>query len=135
MLNIAHILALLLKGMDFAVYCDTSHSSLGAILRQGKKLIAYASTHLKVHEKNYHAYDLELVVAVFAVMIWRLYLYGVRCEVIIKTKSPKYVSFSIWHSVVGYNSLFFNYPYIVSSRIDPYFYRINYIIMIVYTFS
>ena len=44
-------------------------------------MIAYASRQLKVHEKNYPIHDLELAAVVFALKIWRLYLYGVHCEV------------------------------------------------------
>ncbi|WMV08080.1 hypothetical protein MTR67_001465 [Solanum verrucosum] len=46
-----------------------------------KNVIAYASRQLKVHEKNYPTHDLELVAVVFALKIWRHYLYGVKCEV------------------------------------------------------
>lgn len=47
----------------------------------GTNVIAYASRQLKVQEKNYPTHDLELVVIVFAVKIWRLYLHRVRYEV------------------------------------------------------
>nr|GEX13572.1 putative reverse transcriptase domain-containing protein [Tanacetum cinerariifolium] len=45
---------------DFVVYCNISHKSLGAVLMQREKVIAYASQQLKVHEKNYTTHDLEL---------------------------------------------------------------------------
>ncbi|XP_070012087.1 uncharacterized protein [Nicotiana sylvestris] len=45
------------------------------------RVIAYASRQLKVHEKNYLVHDLELAAIVHALKIWRLYLYGVSCEV------------------------------------------------------
>ncbi|XP_069155717.1 uncharacterized protein [Solanum lycopersicum] len=44
------------------------------------KVIAYASRQLKVHLKNYPIHDLELAAVVFALKIWRFYLYGVHCE-------------------------------------------------------
>ncbi|KAH0650287.1 hypothetical protein KY284_030199 [Solanum tuberosum] len=47
---------------------------LGCVLMQRCKVIAYASRQLKVHEKNYPTHDLELVVVVFALKIWRHYL-------------------------------------------------------------
>ncbi|XP_076918628.1 uncharacterized protein LOC143579123 [Bidens hawaiensis] len=51
----------LLEGTDgFVVYCDASRSGLGCVLMQRDKVIAYASRQLKVHEKNYMTYDLEL---------------------------------------------------------------------------
>ncbi|KAH0723069.1 hypothetical protein KY289_006113 [Solanum tuberosum] len=45
------------------------------------KVIAYASRQLKVHEKNYPTHDLELAAVVFALKIWRNYLYGVYVDV------------------------------------------------------
>ena len=44
-------------------------------------MIAYASRQLKVHEKNYPIHDLELAAVVFALKIWRHYLYGLHCKV------------------------------------------------------
>ncbi|WMV24742.1 hypothetical protein MTR67_018127 [Solanum verrucosum] len=40
------------------------------------KVIAYASRKLKIHEKNYLTHDLELAAIVFALKLWRHYLYG-----------------------------------------------------------
>nr|GEV49500.1 hypothetical protein [Tanacetum cinerariifolium] len=45
---------------DFVVYCDASGLGLGCVLMQRGKVIAYASRHLKIHEKNYTTHDLEL---------------------------------------------------------------------------
>nr|GEX00982.1 reverse transcriptase domain-containing protein [Tanacetum cinerariifolium] len=45
---------------DFVVYCDASGLGLGCVLMQRGKVIAYASRQLKIHEKNYTTYDLEL---------------------------------------------------------------------------
>ena len=42
------------------------------------KVISYASRKLKVHEKNYPTHDLELAAPLFALRIWRHYLYGVH---------------------------------------------------------
>ncbi|XP_048502824.1 uncharacterized protein LOC125498626 [Beta vulgaris subsp. vulgaris] len=46
---------------------------------------------LKVHEKNYPTHDLELVAVVFALKIWRHYLYGVSCRLFTDHKSLKYI--------------------------------------------
>nr|GEV48205.1 hypothetical protein [Tanacetum cinerariifolium] len=59
---------------------------LGAVLMQKEKVIAYASCQLKVHEKNYTTHDLELGAVVFALKMWRHYLYGTNdydydCEI------------------------------------------------------
>ncbi|WMV37260.1 hypothetical protein MTR67_030645 [Solanum verrucosum] len=80
LLTSSPILALQVEGKDFIVYCDASHSGLGAVLMQDKNVIAYASRQLKVHERNYPSYDLELANVVFSLKIWRHYLYGVKCE-------------------------------------------------------
>ena len=48
---------------------------------QEGKLIAYASRQLKPHEQNYLTHDLELVAMIFALTIWRCFLYGARFEV------------------------------------------------------
>ncbi|GJZ52563.1 reverse transcriptase domain-containing protein [Tanacetum coccineum] len=62
----APILALPEGNENFVVYCDASHKGLGVVLMQKEKVIAYASRQLKVHEKNYTTYDLELGAVVFA---------------------------------------------------------------------
>nr|GEZ25547.1 putative reverse transcriptase domain-containing protein [Tanacetum cinerariifolium] len=69
------ILALPEGSENFMVYCDASHKGLGAVLIQKEKVIAYASRQLKVHEKNYTTHDLELGAVVFALKMWRHYLY------------------------------------------------------------
>nr|GFB38026.1 putative reverse transcriptase domain-containing protein [Tanacetum cinerariifolium] len=75
----APILALPEGSEDFVVYYDASHKGLGSMLMQREKVIAYASRHLKVHERNYITHDLELGSVVFALKLWRHYLYGTRC--------------------------------------------------------
>ncbi|GKE63117.1 putative reverse transcriptase domain-containing protein [Tanacetum coccineum] len=80
----APILALPQGAENFIVYCDASHKGLGAVLMQNEKVIAYASRQLKIHEKNYTTHDLELGAVVFALKIWRYYLYGTKCAVFTK---------------------------------------------------
>ncbi|GKD26125.1 putative reverse transcriptase domain-containing protein, partial [Tanacetum coccineum] len=72
----ALILALPGGSEKFMIYCDALHKGLGAILIQREKVTAYASCQLKVHEKNYNTHDLELGVEVFALKMWRHYMYG-----------------------------------------------------------
>ncbi|GKB74733.1 putative reverse transcriptase domain-containing protein [Tanacetum coccineum] len=60
-------------------------------LSKREKVIAYASRQLKVHEKNYTAHDLELGVVVFALKMWRHYLYGTKCVVITDHKSLQHI--------------------------------------------
>nr|GFA81301.1 reverse transcriptase domain-containing protein [Tanacetum cinerariifolium] len=61
---------------DFVVYCDASLQGLGAVLMQKEKVIAYVSRQLKPNEENYTTHDLELGAVVFALKIWRHYLYA-----------------------------------------------------------
>ncbi|GKD78310.1 putative reverse transcriptase domain-containing protein [Tanacetum coccineum] len=72
----APILALPEGTEDFMVYCDASLKGYGAVLIQREKVIVYASRQLKVHEENYTTHDLELGAVVFALRLWRHYLYG-----------------------------------------------------------
>nr|GEV43640.1 putative reverse transcriptase domain-containing protein [Tanacetum cinerariifolium] len=76
---------------DFVVYCDASIQGLGAVLMQREKVIAYASRQLKPREENYTTRDLELGAVVFAIKIWRHYLYGTKCIVFIDHNSLQYV--------------------------------------------
>ncbi|GJR52724.1 putative reverse transcriptase domain-containing protein [Tanacetum coccineum] len=64
------------KRENFVVYCDASHKGLGAVLMQKEKVIVYASRQLKIHENNYTTHDLEFGAVVFALKMWRHYLYG-----------------------------------------------------------
>ncbi|GKA78755.1 putative reverse transcriptase domain-containing protein [Tanacetum coccineum] len=87
----APILALPEGSKDFIVYCDASKKGLGAVLMQIEKVIAYASRQLKIHEKNYTTLDLKLGVVVFALKIWRHYLYGTKCTLFTDHKSLQHI--------------------------------------------
>ncbi|GJZ13767.1 reverse transcriptase domain-containing protein [Tanacetum coccineum] len=87
----APILALLEGNDDFVVYCDASHQGLGAVLMQREKVIAYASRQLKPNEENYTTHDLELGAVVFALKIWRHYLYGTKCTMFTDHKSLQHI--------------------------------------------
>jgi hypothetical protein len=87
----APILTLPSSKEGFVVYSDASQNGLGCVLMQQGKVIAYASRQLKNHERNYLTHDLELATIVFALKIWRHYLYGARCEIYTDHKSLKYI--------------------------------------------
>ncbi|GJY16193.1 putative reverse transcriptase domain-containing protein [Tanacetum coccineum] len=87
----APILALPEENDNFVVYCDASHQGLGAVLMQREKVIAYASRQLKPNEENYTTHDLELGAVVFALKIWRHYLYGTKCTVFTDHKSLQHI--------------------------------------------
>ncbi|XP_075077312.1 uncharacterized protein LOC107796314 [Nicotiana tabacum] len=90
-LTLASILALPEGTEGFVVYCNASRASLGCVLMQHGKVIAYSSRQLKNHEKNYPMHDLELATVVFALKIWRHYLYGVHIDVFSAHKSLQYL--------------------------------------------
>ncbi|GKF31554.1 putative reverse transcriptase domain-containing protein, partial [Tanacetum coccineum] len=90
-LCVAPILALPEGSENFMVYCDASIKGLGAVLMQRMKVIAYASRQLKIHKKNYTTHDLELGAVVFALKIWRQYLYGTKCIVFTDHKSLQHI--------------------------------------------
>ena len=79
------------SGKEFVVYSDASRNGLGCVLIQEGKVVAYASRQLKPHERNYPTHDLELAAVVFALKIWRHYLYGEKCRVYTDHKSLKYL--------------------------------------------
>ncbi|GKC10931.1 putative reverse transcriptase domain-containing protein [Tanacetum coccineum] len=87
----APILALPEGSEDFIAYCDASKKGLGAVLMQREKVISYASRQLEIHEKNYTTHDLELGAVVFALKIWRHYLYGTKCTVFTDHKSLQHI--------------------------------------------
>ncbi|GJX52711.1 putative reverse transcriptase domain-containing protein [Tanacetum coccineum] len=76
---------------NFIVCCDASHKGLGTVLMQNEKLITYASRQLKIHEKNYTTHDLEFGAVVFALKIWRHYLYRTKCTMFIDHKSLQHI--------------------------------------------
>ncbi|GJS05990.1 reverse transcriptase domain-containing protein [Tanacetum coccineum] len=87
----APVLALPDGPNDFLVYCDASNQGFGCVLMQRGKVIAYASRQLKTHEKNYTTHDLELGAVVFALKIWRHYLYGTKSVIYTDHKSLQYL--------------------------------------------
>ncbi|GJZ26454.1 putative reverse transcriptase domain-containing protein [Tanacetum coccineum] len=87
----APILALPQVAENFIVYCDVLHKGLGAVLMQNEKVIAYASRQLKIYEKNYTTHDLELGAVVFALKIWRHYLYKTKYTVFKDHKSLQHI--------------------------------------------
>ncbi|GJR02714.1 putative reverse transcriptase domain-containing protein [Tanacetum coccineum] len=87
----APILALPEGSKNFIAYCDALKKGFGVVLMQREKVISYASRQLKIHEKNYTTHDLELGAVVFALKIWRHYLYGTKCTVFTDHKSLQHI--------------------------------------------
>ena len=90
-LTSARVLALPNGKDGFVIYSDTSRQGLGCVLMQNDRVIAYASKQPKKHEENYPTHDLELATIVFALKIWKYYLYGVPCRIFTDHKSLQYI--------------------------------------------
>ena len=90
-LTTAPVLIIPERGLGYAVYCDALREGLGYVLMQEGKVVAYGSRQLKIHEKNYPTHALELAAVIFALKIWRHYLYGEKFEVFSDHKSLKYL--------------------------------------------
>ena len=88
-LTTAPVLITPISGDIYTVYCDASRNGLGCVLMQRRRVVAYASRQLKNHEQNYPTNDLGLAATVFALKIWRDYLYGENFEVFFYHKSLK----------------------------------------------
>ncbi|WZZ15186.1 hypothetical protein YC2023_108275 [Brassica napus] len=91
MLTSAPILVLPEADQSYVVYTDASITGLGCVLTQHGKVIAYASRQLRKHEGNYPTHDLEMAAVVFALKIWRSYLYGAKVQILTDHKSLKYI--------------------------------------------
>ncbi|WP_423778272.1 RNase H-like domain-containing protein [Enterobacter hormaechei] len=73
------------------MYTDASHQGLGCVLMQERRVNAYGSRQLRSHELNYPTHDLELAAVVFALKLWRHYLYGEEFDLFTDHKSLKYL--------------------------------------------
>jgi hypothetical protein len=76
---------------DYTVCTDASKQGLGAVLMQDGGVIAYASRKLKQHEEIYATHDLELVVVMLALKLWRHYLVGRSFELKTNHESLKHL--------------------------------------------
>jgi len=80
-----------MEGKEYTIYSDASKNGLGCVLMQEDKVVAYASRQLKSYEKNYPTHNLELAAVVFALKIWRHYLYGIPCKIYTDHQSLNYI--------------------------------------------
>ncbi|XP_062103865.1 uncharacterized protein LOC133814982 [Humulus lupulus] len=90
-LTTTHVLTVPNSDELYVVFIDAFGTGLGEVLMQNGKVVAYASCQLNPHEKNYPMHDLELVAVIFALKIWRCYLYGAKFELYSNHKSLKYL--------------------------------------------
>jgi hypothetical protein len=91
LLTTAPVLAQPDNTQPFDVYCDASGTSLGCVLMQNNRVIAYAIRALRNHEQNYPTHDLELAAVIHALKIWRYHLMGAMCNIYTDHKSLKYI--------------------------------------------
>jgi len=91
MLTSAPVLVLPEADEPYVVYTDASITGLGCVLMQREKVIAYASRQLRKHEGNYPTHDLEMAAVIFALKIWRSYLYDSKVQIFTDHKSRKYI--------------------------------------------
>jgi hypothetical protein len=75
----------------FNIYCDASGMCIERVLMQDGRGISYASQQLRRHEEHYPTHDLELLVVVHALKVWRHYLLGNLVHIYTDHKSMKYL--------------------------------------------
>jgi hypothetical protein len=75
----------------FDVYCDASGTGIKGVLMQDGHAIAYTLRQLRRHEEHYSTYDLELLVIVHILKVWRHYLLGNLVHIYTDHKSLKYL--------------------------------------------
>jgi hypothetical protein len=75
----------------FDVYCDASSTGIEGVLMQEGRAIAYALRQLRRHEEHYPTHDLELLVVVHSLKVWRHYLLGNLVHIYTDHKSLKYL--------------------------------------------
>lgn len=61
---------------------------------QDENVIAYGSRQLRKHKENYPTNDLEMAAMLFALKMWRSYLYGETIQIFTEHNSLKYLSLS-----------------------------------------
>ena len=77
----------------FVLEMDTSGGeAIGVVLMQGGCLVAFESKKLDRAQRNYSAYERELLAIIHALKKWRHYLYGATFEVQTDHESLKWLS-------------------------------------------
>ena len=90
-LTCAPILKLLDFNYPFEVIKDASGVAIGGVLQQEGMLVAFTSRKLKDYEKNYPTHDLELLVVIHALKLWRHYLLGQNFSLSTDHRSLKWI--------------------------------------------
>ena len=91
LLTTAPILKIIVPNKDFVVCTDACNEGLGGVLTQEGHVITYESRKLKIHEKNYATYNLELGAIIHALNMWLHHLIGRRFLLLFDNISLKYL--------------------------------------------
>ncbi|MCO5573909.1 hypothetical protein L7F22_027685 [Adiantum nelumboides] len=85
------IIKLLNFSKEFEVVTDASGLTLGGVLTQEGRPVAYTLSKLKDHEKNYPIPDLELLAIIHALKLWRHYLLSRKFQLVTDHKILKWI--------------------------------------------
>ena len=91
LLTTAPILRIANPNKDFVVCIDACNDGLGGVLTQEGHVIAYESRKIKIHEKNYATYDLELAAVIHALKMWHHHLIKRKFTLMTDNKGLKYL--------------------------------------------
>ena len=91
LLTSAPILRIVDPNLEFVVCTDAFNDGLGSVMTQEGHVIAYESRKLKIHEKNYATYDLELASIIHALKMWKHRLIGRKFVLMTNNKGLKYL--------------------------------------------
>ena len=91
LLTTAPILRIADPNKDFVVCTDACNDGLGGVLTQEGHVIAYESRKLKIHEKNYSTYDLDLAGMIHPLKMWCHHLIGRKFTLMTDNKGLKYL--------------------------------------------
>ena len=73
------------------VCTDSCNDGLGGVSTEEGHVIAYDSRKLKMYERNYATYVLELAVVIHALKMWRHHLIGSKFILMTDNKGLKYL--------------------------------------------
>ena len=91
LLTSAPILRIVDPNKEFVVCTHAFNDGLGDVLTQEGHVISYESRKLKIHEKNYATYDLELATIIHALKMWQHHLIGRKFILMTDNKGIKYL--------------------------------------------
>lgn len=80
---------------EFSIMMDASKNGHGSVLMQEYNerfyLIAYASRIINSYKSNYSTYELEALGLLYAIKIWRCYLYGTKFKIITDNRALSFI--------------------------------------------